>query len=98
MKESSLEKKLVTYAKSKGVLTYKWSSPAHRGVPDRIFIGKDRILFLEIKAPGKKPTELQLREMKLINEKGGTGERRVYRAEWTDDLEEGKLFISAWCE
>ena len=37
MLEKDIEKAVCDYAKSKGVLTYKFSSPNHVGVPDRIF-------------------------------------------------------------
>jgi hypothetical protein len=59
MTESQLEQKCVAHAKKHGMLSYKFSSPAHRGVPDRIFIAKGRVFFVEFKRPGtlkkKKP-------------------------------------------
>ena len=63
-RESALEKKLVAYGKKLGLLCYKFTSPGHPGVPDRLFIRPEgKVLFLEIKAPGKKPEALQIREM-----------------------------------
>lgn len=59
MRESTIESKTVNYAKSKGWLVYKFTSPANRAVPDRIFIRHSIVFFIEFKAPGKKPTELQ---------------------------------------
>lgn len=59
MRESTIESKTVTYAKSKGWLVYKFTSPANRAVPDRIFIRRGIVFFIEFKAPGKKPTKLQ---------------------------------------
>ena len=59
MRESLIEKRVCAYAESKGWLVYKFSSPAHRGVPDRIFIRKGVMFFIEFKATGKKLTKLQ---------------------------------------
>ncbi len=64
--ESSIEKRLVAYAKAHGIWTRKFSSPANAGVPDRVFCYKGVTLFMEIKAPGKKPTTLQWREIDLL--------------------------------
>ena len=66
MTESILEKQVVELCKRRGLLTYKFVSPANRGVPDRIITGCDRVLFLELKAKGRKPSGLQLREIARI--------------------------------
>lgn len=93
MSEAELERKLVAWAKEQGAWTRKFSSPSQRGVPDRIFIGKAGVLFLELKAPGKKPTELQLREINEINKHGGP----TTAAMWSDDLEGAKQIITLFC-
>ena len=59
LRESHIEHACCALAKAVGWLTFKFVSPAHRGVPDRIFIKEGRIVFVEFKAPGKKPTKLQ---------------------------------------
>lgn len=59
MRESKIEREVCKYAKETGWLCYKFSSPGNRGVPDRIFIRKGRIVFIEFKATGNKPTKLQ---------------------------------------
>lgn len=66
MLESVIENKAVQFAKANGILTYKFTSPSSRGVPDRIFLREGHVLFIEFKAPGKKPTALQIRELKRI--------------------------------
>lgn len=71
MLEREIERKLTAWAKKNDVYTRKFSSPSHRGVPDRIFIANGQVLFLELKAEGKKPTKLQLREIDKINTAGG---------------------------
>ncbi len=70
MLESQLEGKAVAEAKRRGILTYKFSSPSNRGVPDRIFIWRGKVFFIEFKAPGKTPTALQEREHDRINRQG----------------------------
>lgn len=59
MKESIIENKICEYATKLGFLQFKFSSPAHKGVPDRIFIKNGLVFFIEFKALGKKQTELQ---------------------------------------
>jgi hypothetical protein len=50
---------------------YKWVSPGNNGVPDRIiFFPAGRIVFVELKAPGKKPTPLQAAQGKKITAMG----------------------------
>ena len=67
MTEAGIEQRVVKYCKDHKLLTYKFTSPAHRGVPDRIIIGGGKVLFLELKQEGKKPTPLQLWEISRIN-------------------------------
>ena len=82
MRESAVESALVAFAKKNGIWTRKFSSPAHRGVPDRIFIRMGKVLFLEVKRPGEKPTQLQEYELQLIRNAGGM-------AAWVDSVELG---------
>ena len=61
--EKQIEAKVCEYAKSKGVLAYKFTSPARAAVPDRLFIAPDgRVWFCEFKREGQKPTAAQDRE------------------------------------
>ena len=57
--ESRIEKIVTSYSRSKHWLAYKFSSPAHRGVPDHIYIRDGVVFFIEFKQQGKKPTALQ---------------------------------------
>ena len=63
MRESTIEKYLVSQVKSVGGVALKWSAPGNKGVPDRILFLPDgfltRLIFVELKAPGKIPTKLQ---------------------------------------
>jgi hypothetical protein len=68
--EAKIEKKLVAYCRQRGLLSYKFTSPANRGVPDRVIMGNNRIMFLELKREGNTLTELQKREIARINAAG----------------------------
>lgn len=68
--EKYIEKKVCEYAKSKGWLVYKFSSPSLRSVPDRIFIKSSKVFFVEFKAPGKKASKAQLNEIEKIELEG----------------------------
>jgi len=71
MSERQIENRLVAMAKKTGGLALKWTSPAFAGVPDRIvFHGQGRVTLVELKAPGKKPTPLQLRVHELLRAHG----------------------------
>lgn len=71
--ESDVEKKYVSAVKKRGGRAYKFTSPGRRSVPDRLVmfpIPEEHretvsryIRFVEMKAPGAKPTELQQREI-----------------------------------
>lgn len=62
MLERRIEERLVDKAREAGGLAIKWVAPATSGVPDRIvFLPHGRIFFVELKAPGKRPTPLQQR-------------------------------------
>lgn len=57
--EKKLEKRCTDVAKANDWFTVKLASPSNRGVPDRLFIKGGKVLFVEFKAPGGKPTPLQ---------------------------------------
>lgn len=60
MRERNIEAYLRDRIKAAGGIAWKWVSPGNSGVPDRIVIAPGgRIVFVELKAPGKKPTALQ---------------------------------------
>ena len=63
MLERTIEAALVRRVKELGGLCEKFVSPGRRSVPDRIVtLPGGRIVFVEVKAPGKGPTELQERD------------------------------------
>ena len=61
--EKDIEGAVCDYARRKGVMAEKFTSPNKRSVPDRIFLFPGgKVVFIEFKAPGKKPTEMQKRD------------------------------------
>ena len=68
MREKETEEKFRRAVKQAGGKAYKFVSPGNGGVPDRLEAPPGgRIGFVELKAPGRKPTPLQqmrIRELK----------------------------------
>lgn len=62
MLERDIEAYLVKRCKEIGALCDKFCSPQRRSVPDRLITFGGRVLFVELKATGKKPTEAQVRD------------------------------------
>lgn len=63
MLEKDIENALVRKVKTLGGMCEKFTSPGRRSVPDRIItLPNGKIVFVEVKNTGKKPTELQLRD------------------------------------
>ena len=61
--EKQIEAKVCDYAKERGLLVYKFTSPARAAVPDRLFVlPNGKIFFCEFKRGGQKPTQAQERE------------------------------------
>ena len=61
--EKDVEAALVRRVKALGGLCEKFTSPGRRSVPDRLVTMPDgQIIFVELKRPGGKPTEAQLKD------------------------------------
>lgn len=78
MRERDIEEIVCKFAETFNVGTYKLAGPNDRGKPDRLFFREGKAIFIELKATGKEPTDLQLRAIKKAREKG-------MFADWTDD-------------
>ena len=68
--EKDIEKKACEWAKSQGWLTYKFTSPNRRSVPDRIFVKQGHVIFIEFKRPGGRLTSGQEREIEKLVDHG----------------------------
>ena len=88
MLESHIEKTVCSHARKLGWLVFKFVSPGVRGVPDRIFIKHGSLLFIEFKAPKKKPNRLQV----WIHDQLESHGFPVYVI---DDIDAGKELVDA---
>lgn len=67
MRERDIEEYLRNQVKKAGGKAYKFVSPGNDGVPDRLVLFPGgRVYFVELKAPGKKPRPLQIKQMRDI--------------------------------
>lgn len=93
LREADVEKHHVNNIKREGGISYKFTSPARRSVPDRLdllpipaavrHVVAQYVRFTECKRPGAKPTEAQAREHERLRALG-------YRVDVVDDIEGGK--------
>ena len=71
MRERDIEQRLVKMTKARGGIAFKFVSPGHSGVPDRlILLPGARLGFVEVKAPGDKSRKLQVHMHKLLRGRG----------------------------
>lgn len=71
MRESAIERRLVTEAIKRGGFAPKFVSPGLDGVPDRLLLlPGGKLAFVEVKAPGKKPRPLQRRRIEQLTALG----------------------------
>lgn len=71
--EKDIEKYLRKSIIELGGEAYKFSSPARRGVPDRLCILPNGVsIFVECKRPGKFATALQIKEINKLRQLGQT--------------------------
>ena len=91
MCENSIERRLVTEVERVGGWCLKLPAIHNAGLPDRICLFPGgRILFVELKAPGKKPRKIQLFMHRKIRALG-------FRVEVVDTPEQIKKIIKE-CE
>ncbi len=70
MLERDIERKACDWAKGEGWLTYKFTSPNRRSVPDRVFVREGRVVWVEFKKKGGRLTEGQVREIARLRVHG----------------------------
>lgn len=82
MRESQVEKLIVSQAGRLGLKSRKMSGQNDNGFPDRAFWkkgGDGKIVFMEIKRPGEEPTKLQLKRIEELRADG-------FAVDWFDNL------------
>jgi hypothetical protein len=70
--ESEIERSAASYAKKLGMMTYKLESRRVAGWPDRLFLWKGHIWFIEFKARDGKVTPLQRHTINELEAHGAT--------------------------
>lgn len=83
--EGQIESYLESQSEKQKVLCFKFVSPGNRGVPDRIIIANGKVMFIELKAPDKKPRKLQEYVIKKMR-KAGADVRVADTKEKVDEL------------
>jgi hypothetical protein len=95
MKESTIEKHLVTQVKALGGMAYKFTSPAHRGVADRVVCLPDgQTWFVELKAPSGRLSELQKifqSDMARMNQRYVCLWSKEHVEEWLNDRKQNAI-------
>ena len=90
MIEQRLEQRLKREVERRGGKALKFVSPGWAGAPDRLVLFPGgRLVFVEMKAPGKKPRPLQIKRMKELEELG-------FDVEVIDSQEDIDEFIEGW--
>ncbi len=82
--EAELEKYLLRRVKELGGDTRKVRWIGRNGAPDRLVMLPHKVFFLELKAPGKKPTAVQLKEHERLRRFG----LDVFVADTIEQIEE----------
>ena len=72
MNERTIEHQLKKAIEASGGLCWKLVCPGTTGVPDRICLMRNRVVFVELKAPGKQPRPIQVRRMNQLRQQGFT--------------------------
>ena len=71
MREREIEKQFALAVKKRGGICPKFVSPGYDGMPDRLALLPDgKFAFVELKAPGKKPRQLQKARHRLLRKLG----------------------------
>ena len=70
MREKTIEQYFAGKVKAMGGLCMKFVSPGLSGVPDRLVLYNGAVCFVELKAPGKHPRNLQKLIHARIREQG----------------------------
>lgn len=87
MLEKDIERMFCARVEALGGLALKFTSPQRRNVPDRVVLSPGGVAaFVELKAPGKKPTQGQLREHERLRALG-------FRVDVIDNVDDAKGWL-----
>lgn len=68
--EGKVENYLIKQSENRDFLCFKFTSPGHKGVPDRVVIGKDKVIFVELKSENGHPSKQQKFVIKKMRDRG----------------------------
>lgn len=83
MREATIERRLTQAVRKAGGIAYKFVSPGHSGVPDRLILLPGRVIFVELKTETGKLSKLQIATQALMR-KMGVDVRTLYGADQVD--------------
>ena len=86
VRESDIEGDITEFAQVRGWWECKFTSPGLRGVVDRMFIRRGRVVFVEVKRPGEQPTLQQQKRARDMKSHGA----EVY---WVDSLDQARAIL-----
>ena len=87
MEENRVERKLIKQVEKIGGKAYKWNPTGVIGVPDRmVLLPGGKVIFVELKAPGKKLRKIQEFRAYELRKLG-------FQVECLDTVEKVDLFI-----
>ena len=71
MREAAIERRLKQKVEAAGGKALKFTSPGWAGAPDRlVLMPNGRMVFVELKAPGRKPRPIQLKRHDVLRALG----------------------------
>ncbi len=71
MREREIERQFALAVKKRGGICPKFVAPGYNGMPDRLALLPDgKLAFVELKAPGHKPRQLQIARHRLLRKLG----------------------------
>lgn len=87
MREKFIEESVSAFARQNGWFTRKMQWIGRHGAPDRFFAKDGKVVLVEFKAPGAKPTANQALEIGKLGEAGVT-------VHVIDDIDAGKALFA----
>lgn len=70
MREAIIQSQIIKYLEANGWLCIKLIQTSKNGIPDLICLHSGRSVFIEVKQPGKNPTDLQKYRHEQLRKQG----------------------------
>jgi Holliday junction resolvase len=87
MREALIQSQIKKYLESNGWLVIKLIQTTMNGIPDLMALKSGRTVFIEVKQPGKKPTDLQQYRIEKLHKNG-------FEAFCATSLKDVELFLN----